>query len=286
LRGYYPPKFALYDSENPYENYEDLCPKWGFRNEPFGKSGWEFDPTIDKMEKRQSFTPCAFKRQLPSQSFYTTDICFSGQCRKFRCSWIPSSTPEEIRTIGPDATILTWQIEQQKYNYPLFDVIFRSQKIKCMELKWLDIHTLPQSLMRTLNWREQINRAAGRLIISDCKVRRIQFDKIRGLSMLVVRNCPLFEGFDDFPQDCGIQISVENCPLFFHMPVAYNPSGTINETFTGLVFTSVRTFTLPNLGKIMDFWSRAREELAAEAFKPARLNRRIEEFGLEAALEY
>jgi len=104
--------------------------------------------------------------------------------------------------------------------------------------------------------------------------------------MLVVRNCPLFEGFDDLPPSCGIQIHVENCPLFFHRPVAYNPTGSINETFTGLVFTTVRTFMLPNLGKMMDFWARAREELAAEAFKPARLNRRIEEFGLEAALEY
>jgi hypothetical protein len=275
LRGYYPPKFALFDSENPLE-YGSR--RWGGDN----GIGWAFDPVWDKPFTQEKE---ATQDESPLKSFYTTDICYSGMCRAFRQTRFSGSTPEEIRTIGPDASIFYWQMYLR---WPHID------------LKWLDIHTIPQHSRSWHVWRRASDVCS--LTIRDCKIRRIQFDAVAKYKSIAIIDCPLFEGFDDLPTSCSIRIQVENCPLFYHSPVAFVPadsspytSANVNHLFVhrfphgdayhGRVFTTVRTFTLPNLGKMVDFWARAREELAAEAFKPARLNRRIEEFGLEAALE-
>jgi hypothetical protein len=132
---------------------------------------------------------------------------------------------------------------------------------------------------------DRVGKQIRHLTIRECNIRRIPYATLSGLYSIRLVNCPLFEGFDDLPPSCEIHIQVENCPLFFYCPVAYVPPGA--PPSDARIFTSVYMFTiLPHLNKWMYVWSRAREELVAEAFKPARLNRRIEEFGLDAALEY
>jgi len=275
LRGYYPPKFALYDSENPLE----------YGSQRWGDVGWAFDPVWDKPFEEETQD-----EEATLKSFYTTDICFSGMCRAFRQTEFSGSTPEEIRSIGPDASIYYWQM-------------FMQLPKSHIDLQWLDIHTLPQHRRPVWESWRRFSSDLYSVTIRDCKIRRIPFDAIADkYESIAIINCPLFEGFDDLPTSCNIRIQVENCPLFYHSPVAFIPANSSHskstnvnrlfvhrfphgDAYNGHIFTSVRTFTLPNLGKMMDFWSRAREELAAEAFKPARLDRRIEEFGLESALE-
>lgn len=194
---------------------------------------------------------------------------------------IQPPTKDEVDSYGPDASIAKWFISKwaasQKTPYP--------QELYLMDL---DIHTLPAI-------PTQLSRDV-RLHLTRVWVKAVPQDLVDHLHTLTINDCRELEWLPTIPKKLYGTLAITSCPklemrkfysstpTFFYSlyggPPAFQESQ--RPTFDALVDRINGHMQILNRCRLMHS---LREDLVAEAFKPSRIERRINRYGMDAVMD-
>jgi hypothetical protein len=198
-------------------------------------------------------------------------------------------TRDEVERYGPDASIAIWMIAQwaatQATPYP--------RELYLMDL---DIHTLPPIPV------EVARRGRFDLHLARVSVKWLPAAIVDRVTTLTIGNCPELEWLPPLPERLYGTLSITSCPKL-EMKKFKDPRET--GGFDPQVFFTLyggnemmRQAQVPRCLQVVEtvnahmrILNHCRlvrsmgQDLLAEAFRPERIARRIEEFGIEAVIE-
>lgn len=188
-------------------------------------------------------------------------------------------TKEDVESYGPDASIANWFISQwaasQGTPYP-----------RDLYLMDLDIHTLPPIPLTRIT----------RLHLARVTVKAIPQDLMDRLESLTINDCRELEWLPEIPKKLYGTLSITSCPNLLTKRFYAEPPAFVYSLYGGP--PSFREAQRPTFDALVDrindhmkilnrcrLIASIREDIIAEAFKPSRIERRINLYGIDVVMD-